>query len=156
MKKLAPYAIEGRLFGENASERGFHEDDIGVSELLELEAMDILAAANGFITTTLKLHSENELYHAWQVGSYVLVTWFRDLNLVVTWNTTPITRTGRELVALLGAKPNTEYLHKLGEGFVEHGIRTELWELTPIPRTDQIRLDKRLWVVIPNEDVDAD
>ena len=58
-------------------------------------------------------------------------------------------------MALLGAKSNTEYLHKLDEGFAEHGIRTELWEVTPIPRTDQIRLDKRLWVVIPNEDVDV-
>ena len=109
-----------------------------------------------FIATALKPRSENELYPAWQVGSYGLATWFRDLKHVVTWNRTPITRTRRELVALLGAKPNSEYLHKLGEGFAEHGIRTELWEVSPIPRTDQIRLDKRLWVMIPNEDVDAD
>ena len=156
VEKIAPYVIEGRLFGEKASERGSRQGDIGISELLELEAIDIVAAANGFISTTLKPRSENELYHAWQVGSYGLVTWFRDMNHVVTWDTTPITRTGRELVALLRAKPNTEYLHKLGEGFAEHGIRTELWEVTPIPGTDQIRLDKRVWAVIPKEDVGAD
>ena len=84
-----------------------------------------------------------------------MAIWFRDLNQVVTWNTTPITRTGRELVVLPGAKPNTEHLHKLGEGFAEHGIRTDLWEVTSVPRKDQIRLDKQLWVVIPNEHVDV-
>lgn len=84
-----------------------------------------------------------------------MVTWFRDLNHVVTWNTTPISRTGRELVVLLGAKPNSEHLHKLSEGFAGLGIRTDLWEVTPVPRADQIRLDKRLWVVVPNEDVDV-
>ena len=156
VEKIAPYAVNGRLFGEKASERGFYEGDIGISELLELEAIDIVAAANGFISTKLKPHSENELYQVWQVGNYGLIIWFRELNHVVSWNTTPITRTGRELVALLGANPNTEYLHKLGEGFAEHGIRTELWEVTPIPTTDQIRLDKRLWVVAPNKDVEAD
>ena len=84
-----------------------------------------------------------------------MATWFRDLNHVVTWNTTPITRTGRELVVLPRAKPNTEHLHSVGKGFAEHGIRTDLWEVTLVPRTDQIRLDKRLWAVIPNEDVDV-
>ena len=84
-----------------------------------------------------------------------MATWFRDLNHVVTWNTTPITRTGRELVVLPGTKLNTERLHTLDEGFAEHAIRTDLWEVTPVPRTDQIRLAKRLWAVIPNEDVDV-
>ena len=153
VEKIAPYAVQGFLFAEKAIDRGFRGRDIGVSELLELEAMGIIATGSGSISNTLKPRAQNELYHAFRLGDYGLVLWFRDSSHTLAWNTTIITRTGQELVTLLGAKPSNDYLHKLGEAFAEHGVRTELWEVTEIPGTDQFKLDKKLWEVIPNEDV---
>ena len=151
VEKLAPYAIGVRLFAENPKIQGFRVGDIKLGNLFEMEAMGLISAANGSISTTLKPRSQNKLYRAYKIGDYGLVLWFRNGDHTVKWRVTPITRTGRELLNLLGAKPNTRYLHKLGQAFAEHGIRAELWEVTQISKTGRLKLEKQIWELLPKE-----
>ena len=150
VERLAPYAVERQLFVEKAGKEVFSGEGIEVGDLLDLEVLGIVTGANGSISSTLKPRSQNELYQAYRVGDYGLVLWFRDKDHTVEWKMTPITRPGRELLDLLGVKPNKEYLHRLGKVFAKLGIRTELWEVIHIPEKKQFTLDKQIWVVAPN------
>ena len=151
VERLAPYAVGIQLFAEKAKGQGFSGGNIEVGTLLELEGMGIISAVGDFISTTLKPYSQSELHQAYRIGDYGLLLRFRNGDHTVKWNVTPISRTGRELLNLLGAKPNTEYLHKLGQAFAEHGIGTELWEVTQAPGTAQMKLENKIWEVIPDK-----
>ena len=147
LEKMAAYALQGQLFATTAQARGFSE--IGVEEQLELEAMGIIATGGGWITKTLEPRSKTELYQARLVGEYALILWFRDESHKVAWKTVLVTRTGQELVELLGESLNEDYLRKLGAAFAEHGIRTEWWKVKQIPGSNQFNLNQKLWEVLP-------
>lgn len=149
LEKMASYAVQDNLFATTAQSRGFSE--LGVEDQLELEAMGIIATGAGWITKTLEPHSKTELYQARLVGEHALILWFRDENHRVAWKTALVTRTGQELVNLLGESLNDDYLRKLASGFAEHGIRTEWWKVTEIPGSDQFILNQKLWEVLPEK-----
>ena len=153
VEKIAPYAVHGHLFAGRASDSESRGVDIGLTELLQLDAMGVVTAANGFIAFTLQPQSEQELYQAFRVGDYGLVLWFQDSAQAISWNVTPITRAGQQLLAALGAVPDSDYLQDLGEAFGDHGVRTELWEVADIPQSSQFRLENRLWEVLPEQEI---
>ena len=142
LEKMAAYAVQDNLFATTAQSRRFSE--LGLADQLELEAMGVIATGAGWITKTLEPHSKAELYQARLVGEHALILWFRDENHRVAWKTALVTRTGQELVDLLGESLNDDYLRKLASGFAEHGIRTEWWRVTEIPGSDQFILNQKL------------
>ena len=150
LEKMAAYAVQGNLFAATAQSRRFNE--LGVKDQLELEAMGVIATGAGWITNTLEPRSKTELYQAYLVRERALILWFRDENHRVSWKTALVTRTGQELVDLLGESLNEDYLRKLASGFAEHGIRTEWWNVTDIPDSDQFILNQKLWEVLPRSE----
>ena len=149
VEKMAPYALGGHLLAE-----GFLEAQlIGIKpdDQVELEAMGLVNSGDWRLVMVLKPRSETELYRAYVRGGLALILWFRDYEHEVTRSAARITRTGREILRLLRARPATTHLHRLGGEFAKEGIRTELWEVTEIPGTSQFSLDQKLWEMIPSD-----